>query len=382
MRYINNDRRDKLIMPKIKRKVDIARIDKNFSVPGIGDFNIVYANVKKTPFVIEGLPWFKQNKSAYYRIPKTLTAEKTNEGIIALSNHTAGVAVRFRSDSPVVTVRAKLAYSSDMNHMPRAGSAGFDSYCTPNDGKQQYNKTVQPNRDQIDIEALLGLNPGEGMCDWLINFPLYGGVESVEIGIVSGSALEPPTPHKIENPVLFYGSSITQGGCASRPGNAYTPMLCRAVDAPQINLGFSGSARGEAALAEEIGKLKLSAFIYDYDHNAPSPEHLKKTHEKFFRIVRKLQPELPIIMLSKCDYKNIPDCNLRREIIRTTYRNAVEHGDRNVYFIDGETLFGRKMPDACTVDGCHPNDLGFYRMYKHILPLLKKILKKYPRKGV
>lgn len=369
-------------MPKTRKQMDISRIDRNFSAPGIGDFKVFYTDVKKAPFVIEGLPWFRQNHSAYYRIPRELTQKETNEGIIALSNHTAGVCVRFRSDSPVITVRAKLAYSSDMNHMPRAGSAGFDSYCTPDGGKQCYNKTVQPNRDQIDIEALLGINPGKGMCDWLINFPLYGGVETVEIGIVKGCRLEGAPPHKVKDPVLFYGSSITQGGCASRPGNAYTSMLCRAVDAPQINLGFSGSARGEEALAKAIGQLKLSAFIYDYDHNTPSAAHLKKTHEKFFRIVRELQPELPIVMLSMCDYKDTPDCNQRREIIRTTYRNAVNGGDRNVYFIDGETLFGRKMRDACTVDGCHPNDLGFYRMYKHVLPVLKKIVRKNPRKGV
>ena len=262
-------------MANAKRKVDISRIDRNFSAPGIGDFNIVYTDVKKTPFVIEGLPWFKQNKSAYYRIPKKLTEKDTNEGIIALSNHTAGACVRFRSDSPVIVIRAKLAYSSDMNHMPRAGSAGFDSYCKPDGGKQLYNKTVQPGRDQIDIEALLGVNPRKGMCDWQVNLPLYGGVDTVEIGIVKNSRLEKPTPHKVAAPVLFYGSSITQGGCASRPGNAYSSMLCRAVDAPQVNLGFSGSARGEEALAREIGKLKLAAFVYDYDHNAPSAEHLE-----------------------------------------------------------------------------------------------------------
>ena len=207
-------------MANAKRKVDISRIDRNFSAPGIGDFNIVYTDVKKTPFVIEGLPWFKQNKSAYYRIPKKLTEKDTNEGIIALSNHTAGACVRFRSDSPVIVIRAKLAYSSDMNHMPRAGSAGFDSYCKPDGGKQLYNKTVQPGRDQIDIEALLGVNPRKGMCDWQVNLPLYGGVDTVEIGIVKNSRLEKPTPHKVAAPVLFYGSSITQGGCASRPGNA------------------------------------------------------------------------------------------------------------------------------------------------------------------
>ena len=358
-------------MANAKRKVDISRIDRNFSAPGIGNFNIVYTDVKKTPFVIEGLPWFKQNKSAYYRIPKKLTEKDTNEGIIALSNHTAGACVRFRSDSPVIVIRAKLAYSSDMNHMPRAGSAGFDSYCKPDGGKQLYNKTVQPGRDQIDIEALLGVNPRKGMCDWQVNLPLYGGVDTVEIGIVKNSRLEKPTPHKVAAPVLFYGSSITQGGCASRPGNAYSSMLCRAVDAPQINLGFSGSAKGEIALAEAIGKLDMAVFVLDYDYNAPSAEHLAKTHEPFFKAVRKANPDVPVIMLSKCSWIS----PARRDIIKKTYDNAVRGGDKNVWFIDGQELFGEPGQNMCTVDHCHPNDLGFYMMYRRVLPVLLEALK-------
>ena len=119
----------------------------------------------------------------------------------------------------------------------------------------------------------------------------------------------------------------------------------------------------------------------DYDHNAPSPEHLASTHEPFFRAVREAQPDLPIIILSMCDIRSYvlhtdkTTAPARREIIRRTWRRAVDSGDRNVYFIDGETLFGKEMYDACTVDGCHPNDLGFYRMYKHVLPVLRKALK-------
>jgi hypothetical protein len=157
-------------------------------------------------------------------------------------------------------------------------------------------------------------------------------------------------------------------------------MLCRKVDAEQINLGFSGSGRGEIAVARAIAGLKLSAFVYDYDHNAPDPDHLKKTHEPFFRVIRDAQPDLPVIMMSCCDFRirsmraGAEAIARRREIIRENWQKAVDAGDRNVYFIDGETLFGRKMHDACTVDGCHPNDLGFYRMYKHVLPVLKTAL--------
>ena len=132
-------------------------------------------------------------------------------------------------------------------------------------------------------------------------------------------------------------------------------------------------------MANAIGKLKLSAFVLDYDHNAPTVEHLRATHEPFFKAVREAQPDLPVIMLSRCDYPNydrekIASANERREIIRRTYLNAIDSGDKKVWFIDGECLFGRDDRDACTVDNCHPNDIGFYRMYQNILPTLKTAL--------
>lgn len=361
--------------------MDITRIDKNFAAAAVDENGFIFCDVKKHPFSLEGLPWFEANGQAYYRIPKKLTESDTNAGVMDLSHHTTGVCVRFRSDSKEIMIRAKLFKSADMNHMPRAGSAGFDCFCRQPGRKLLYNRTVQPCSGQVDITALAGVNPDGKFCEWVINFPLYGGVESVEIGLKSNCRLAPPKPHKIPSPVLFYGSSITQGGCASRPGNVYTSMLCRAVDAEQINLGFSGSAKGEKAMAEAIASLNLSAFVYDYDHNAPDAAHLQATHEPFFRIIREAQPDLPVIMISKCDFsyldqETIDTHSRRREIIRQTYENAVKRGDKNVYFIDGETLFKGDLFDCCTVDGCHPNDLGFYRMYKTVLPVLKKALKK------
>jgi len=240
--------------------------------------------------------------------------------------------------------------------------------------------TAQPSRDEKDLERILtSTAPGE-MRDWILNFPLYGGTTEVELGFLPGASLEAPAPHKISRPILFYGSSITQGGCASRPGNCYSSMLCRAVDAEQINLGFSGCGKGEPAMAEFIASLDLSVFVYDYDHNAPNADHLRQTHEPFFRIIREKHPDLPVIFMSMCNIwpelrdKALEEDIERREIIRTTFRNAVNAGDRNVYFIDGETLFGKSCRTACTVDRCHPNDLGFYRMYEHVLPVLKTAL--------
>ena len=209
--------------------MDITRIDKNFSPEPADENGFLFRDVKLEPFKIEGLAWFEENQQEYYRLPKSFTEKEVNAGALTLSHHTAGACVRFRSDSPELMIRAELAYSSDMNHMPRAGSAGFDSYRKAPDSILLYNFTVQPSPGQKNVLAKCGHNPDGKLCEWIINFPLYGGVTKVEIGLKEGCMVLPPLPHTIEKPVLFYGSSITQGGCASRPGNAYSSMLCRKI---------------------------------------------------------------------------------------------------------------------------------------------------------
>ncbi len=195
------------------------------------------------------------------------------------------------------------------------------------------------------------------------------------MGFRAESEVRAPSEYRLPLPFVTYGSSITQGGCASRPGNSNQGQLSRWLDSDYQNLGFSGSARGEPAMAEYIAGLDMSAFVLDYDHNAPDPDHLAKTHEPFFRAVRSKNPGLPVIMVSKPDFDNNPaDSAARRDIIRGTYENAVRAGDRQVWFVDGESLFGPEDRWACTVDTVHPNVLGFYRMAKGIYPALREAL--------
>ena len=174
---------------------------------------------------------------------------------------------------------------------------------------------------------------------------------------------------------MFYGSSITQGGCASKAGSAYTTILCRRLDAAQINLGFSGNARGEERMARHIASLPMRLFVMDYDHNAPTPEHLEKTHESFFRIIREAQPDLPVMIISRPSFDVNPEENaVRRDVIRKTCEHALAAGDRHVAFVDGETLYGQADRDLCAVDGTHPNDLGFWRMAEALEPILRPLL--------
>ena len=185
------------------------------------------------------------------------------------------------------------------------------------------------------------------------------------------------TPYSHNVPIVYYGSSITQGGCASRPGNSYQAIISRRLDADYINLGFSGSGKAEEAMVQYLAELEMSVFVCDYDHNTPDVEYLKKTHLPLYRTVRTKQPNLPIILISAPNILMNPEGFLtRREVIRETYQIALDEGDKNVYFIDGAELFAGEDWDSCTVDGCHPNDLGFYRMAMRIEKELVRCLDK------
>ena len=351
--------------------MDISKYDPNFRPAVIEGREILYRDIMLEPFVFEGLAW---DKKRFFRLPPDMTSAEVNEGALEHARHTAGCAVRFKSDSGFVALRAKLSDFCDMNHMPRCGSAGFDLYGRNEAGEMIFLNAFQPNPREADFERIVFPRIAGKMTEYLLNFPLYGSVGQVEIGLEPGSLVEAPVPHKIGKPILFYGSSITQGGCASRPGNAYTNVLCRKLDAEGINLGFSGCGKGEIAVANAIAELDLSCFVLDYDHDAPDPEHLERTHEPFFKAIRARRPDLPVLMMSRCDFYDNDDCRIRRDIVRRTYENALAAGDRHVAYIDGELLWGKEDRDACSVDGCHPNDFGFYRMVQVIYPVLKKLL--------
>lgn len=211
--------------------------------------------------------------------------------------------------------------------------------------------------------------------DVTIFLPRNEILKNISVFIDDEATIEPPTPYKYSTPMLFYGSSITEGGIACNVCNGYNAIISRHLDADYYNLGFSGNAKGEPEMAEFIGGLDISLFIYDYDHNAPTVEHLKATHEPFFKKIRQMKPTLPIIMMTRPHAEHGEDENRRREVIRQTYENALLANDKNVYFIDGEDFF-RNEPDRelCFIDTIHPNDLGFYKMAQVVEPVIKKIL--------
>ncbi|OGV47390.1 MAG: hypothetical protein A2017_05280 [Lentisphaerae bacterium GWF2_44_16] len=348
----------------------IEDIDSNFKTATISGRKLNFLNIEQKPFRLCGFAWYEKEHK-FCRLPESIM-DKVNDGVKILAWNTSGGMLRFRTNSKTIAIKAELLSISNVPTMANSGTSGFDIYIG-NGEKKKYQRSAYPAGNAKNIESILIEDMDGEMREYTVNFPLYNGIKELSLGFEDGCKIEEPSHFKYQKPVLFYGSSITQGGCASRPGNTYTNILGRRLNAEIINLGFSGSCKGEPAIAEAISSLELSAFVMDYDHNAPSVEYLKNTHEDFFRIVRKHQPELPVIIISRPNTEH-KDVDKRLAVIKKTFDNAVSNGDKRVYFINGKALFGKTHRDACTVDSCHPNDLGFMRMAENIYPILKEAL--------
>lgn len=349
---------------------ELSQVDSNFKIETkIEKEDIRFWDIQQPPFVIYGV--FHEN-GKFRRLPEAV-ANAVNEGVQVLHSHTAGGRVRFRTDSPYIAIHAIMEADGPYSHFAPTGYKGMDLYVEDEEGVEQYAGTFIPPADMTEGYEYAITLADSRMRDVTINLPLYSGVCRMYIGLSETAAVEAPEPYRFETPVVYYGSSITQGGCASRAGMSYQSIVARRLHADYVNLGFSGSARAEDTIIEYIKNLKMSVFVYDYDHNAPTVEHLEKTHEKMFRAIRAQQPELPIVMMSRPKFTLTSDEEQRLEIIRTTYRHAVEAGDKNVYLIEGKELMALAGNDG-TVDNCHPNDLGFASMAKAVGDLLETLL--------
>lgn len=350
----------------------LEEIDKNFKIEtDLGKSDIEFYSVMKQPFAVYGVNY---ENGKFRRLPE-LVANNINEGVSYLHSNTSGGRVRFKTNSSYVAISAKMCNIGKMDHFPITGSGGFDMYVRK-DGIDKYCSTFRPSFDYTNgYDSLFDFKSAE-LREITINFPLYSDVCALYIGLERGAIVEAPTPYINKKPVVYYGHSITQGGCASRPGNSYPSILSRRFNMDFVNLGFSGSARGEDAIAEYIAGLDMDIFVYDYDHNAPSADHLENTHEKMFKKIREAHPSLPVIMMTSMSMERCFDNrNRRRDIIYRTYKNAVDGGDENVYFWDGGKEF-LPYEEYGTVEGCHPNDHGFVGIAKTLEPIFEKILDK------
>lgn len=329
-----------------------------------------YYDIKEKPFKIYGL-YEPLSGNGFIRMPKEI-ADSVSEPVSNLSKNTAGGRVRFKTNSGHIGVKVVFNESVSVGCMAPAGVFGFDAYS----GEKYIGTFIPPYYAKNSYECEIPVYDNE-LKNITINFPLYMSIESVNIGLDDDAVVESPESYSIEKPVIFYGSSITQGAAASRPGLCYESILSRRFDFDFINLGFAGNAKGEKNMAEYIASLDFSVFVLDYDHNADDDIYLKNTHYDFYKIIRDKHPAAPIILMSQPDYEiGNEQKKLRRCTIMETYTTALRNGDKNIYFIDGASMFDAGPRADCMVDGVHPNDRGMYLMAEKLSYVIQHIFTK------
>lgn len=341
-----------------------AEIDKNFAI--------------ETKLKREGLKFHDANEldvygvqfiDGLYRRMEYAEAKKVSDNVALISSECAGGRVRFITNSPYIAIHVKYRSVSKVPNYSFTATLGFDLY-----SKERYIGAFVPSMDTVEaFDSVIDIKDTTSAREYTLNFPVCSEISELFIGVKDGSLLEKAPKYAIDKPIVFYGSSVTQGACASRPGNTYENMLSRTFNADYLNLGFWGNAKGEEAMANYIAGLTMSAFIYDYDYNAPSVEHLAATHEKMFQIIRKQHPTLPIVMLSAPIYYLNDAAKKRRDIIEQTYQNAVANGDKFVRFIAGDNML-EAVKDTALADNIHPGDSGFIAMANFIGDALKDLL--------
>ncbi len=346
--------------------MDFTKIDKNMKVETkIEREGLKFYDIDEAPFKIHGV--FRDG-DRYVRMPRNF-AESINDSIRWLNGHTSGGRIRFVTDSPYIALKLQISGQSKFSFFSVTGIMGCDVYS----GKRYFGTIIPPLDTTTEYENVVDI-PDPCEREYTVNMPIYSCVHKIYIGIKEGSTLKAAPDYNITKPIVFYGSSITQGGCASRPGNTYPSQISRELNTDFISFGLAGSAKGEEEVARYISTLDMTAFCYDYDYNATSLEDYKATHEKFFKIIREAQPSLPIIMTTRPKKHLTPMEVERVNVMMKTYQNAVAAGDKNIYYIKGCDLLEDSVAEVSLIENCHPNDCGFASMAKVYSKKLKEIL--------
>ena len=303
-------------------------------------------------------------------------ANRVNDGVKFLAKHTSGGRIRFSTDSSTIGISVSYSMLNQMSHMPLTGSSGF-ALLRKNGNKYENVYIFRPSpSDKLGYSAEATVNE-TGKQEYILYFPLYNDVTKLEIHLDKSAKIYPAEKYRPIKPILYYGASIDQGGCASRPDCSYPAMISKWNNIDFINLGFSGSAKGEVLMSEYLTKFNPSLCFIAYDGNSPTVEFLENTHFKFYQTYRNIKKDVPVVFMSLPCFDGYKDASKRREVLKKSYEVARASGDNNVYFINGEALFGENDREICTVEGIHPNDLGFYRIAQHVYESLGKIDKKF-----
>lgn len=328
---------------------------------------------------VEGKGW--TDTTRYFdRFPSK--AEKAvPQPVWNLSRHSAGMVVRFETDAPAIHARwSLLSASLAIPHMPATGVSGLDLYARDEQGRDRWLAVAKPTLQKMEAKLVDKVDPlpGGKRRLYTVYLPLYNGTESLEIGVDAKASFQPVAPRK-EKPIVFYGTSILHGACASRPGMAFPAIVGRRFDRPTINLGFSGNGRMEPEVGALLAELDPWLYAIDCLPNMSAEQVAERTGPLVLQL-RKAHPDTPILVVEDRTFTSAPFLKgsrdghaARRAACRKAYEKLVADGVKGLGYLEGESILGDDGEAA--TDGSHPNDLGMVRYADAYEKAIRALLK-------
>ena len=319
----------------------------------------------------------ENTENRYERLPDSLK-QVSRKPVWNLSRNSAGLAIRFCSNSTTIAAKWENLNDSRMNHMTATGIKGLDLY-TWTDGAWRFVNSGRPSGKVNQATIISNMEPLER--EYMLYLPLYDGVTSLSVGIDEQASISAPRMDipKRTKPIVFYGTSILQGGCANRPGMAHTNIISRRLNREIINLGFSGNALLDYEIAEVMSSVDAGVYVLDFVPNASAEQIYEKT-ETIYRILRDKHPRTPIIFIEDpvfthtlFDKKIAEEVSKKNKAVNSVYKALKTKGEKNIYMISSEKMLGED--GEATIDGIHFTDLGMMRYADLVCPVIKKVLK-------
>jgi len=352
---------------------DVSKLDPAMGVNKKAADNLDWHAV--TTWGVEGRILPDQKRLRWFdRLPASAEGKVTS-AVWNLSRDSAGMMVRFKTDAEAISVHYKL--SKDRlapPNMPATGASGIDLYARNDQGQWKWVMVTKPTKQEIKEEIIKGLAPG--YREYAAYLPLYNGVETLSIGVPKGSKFEKLTPR--EKPIVFYGTSITHGASASRPGMVHTAILGRRFDMPVVNLGFSGNGRMDKEVGDYLVQLDAAVFVIDCLPNM-QPALVTEKCIPLVKQLRAAKPETPIILVEDRRFTNDWITPAKKQFhtdnhaaLKAAYDTLIKQGVKNLHYIPGDHLYGDDTEGA--TDASHASDLGFMRQADIFEPVIRKAL--------
>ncbi len=342
-----------------------------------GAKNQVYHDARQFPL----LGSVVSAEEGFTRFPDSLKSQVKRELLYTLGTNTAGMAIRFSSDATALSAKWVSTLELEMNHMTPVGIRGLDLYTLDDNNEWTFVSSVRPtvNKKASKYSIVSGME--KKMREYLLYLPLYDGIDSLYIGIDSAAVIDAPKvdlPCR-EKPIVVYGTSITQGACASRPGMAYTNILEREMNREFYNFGFSGNGQLDMEVAPLLASVDAGLYIFDCLPNNTA-EQLKERIEPFYRYLREKRPDVPILFVESPLFpiirynKGTADAiYAKNDVLKEFYAKLKTEGAENIYYMEAEEVFGGNT--EFTVDNYHFTDMGFRYFADKLKPIIRTIAK-------